>query len=117
MWSLPFKNCSPPRGFSFKAQLRADPLAASPSSPRHSLPRHRSLQSPLVKINAMPGEQLGPASLGSTVSQQQHARPLVCELLKMLLSDARAQLEPLSLQPPPRAPTGSPPGPETNPSG
>ena len=69
----------------------------------------------MVKINAMARKQLGLASQGSTVSQQQHAHPLVCKILRRCCSQmpepSQSQLELLNLQPPcSGAPVGSPPG-------
>lgn len=90
------------------------PLAANPSS-RGPRPAQTQEQSPLVKINAMARKQLGLASQGSTVSQQQHAHPLVCKILRRCCSQmpepSQSQLELLNLQPPcSGAPVGSPPG-------
>jgi hypothetical protein len=87
-----FKDCNPQKASptSFNAQLPAGVsglLVASPSLQAQGLPSTGTSKplrqhNPLVKINAIASEQLGRASLGSTVSQQQHAHPLVCKLLR-----------------------------------
>lgn len=118
---LPFKNCRPPRRLSFKAWLGAGPPWHPASATLAlGLPRHTSLQSPLVKINAMAGKQLGLASQGSTVSQQQHVHPLNCRLLRRCYSQTskpgRPSLKLQSSLPPPGASVISPPELETYPT-
>lgn len=101
---LALQGLWPPQQASLsKSGSELNPLAASLSPPAPGLPKHRSLQSPLVKINALAGKQSGLSSRASTVSQQRHAHPLVCRLLRRCCSQkpesSQFQLEPLSLQP------------------
>lgn len=114
----PSRPAVPPRHFSFKAQLGAEPPVASPSSPSPRPAQTHQPAEPFGKNQCYILQAAGPCFTGFyRITATTRASPQVQAHEKMLLSDTRAQPalpQPLSLPPAPGALVGSPPRLETH---